>query len=246
MITVMRTRSLTSTGLFIAWFVFFFQAEDGIRDLTVTGVQTCALPISSGWRDAVSTRRPWPARSRRASGAGASGGRRRRPASLPQAAEGTDRPLRSGAGRAEAAGAALARGELVRLDRLGALNALEDELGDALAAPERHRRLGVVVDEQHFQLTAVARIDQSGRVEDRHAPLQGEPRAGQHEPGVPRGHGDGEPRPDERPATRRQRDVVRGAEVEPGVAVARVGRQGNGRIEPLHTDPDHGTRTTLP
>src|SRR2546430_7463472 len=26
-------------------FFFFFQAEDGIRDLTVTGVQTCALPI---------------------------------------------------------------------------------------------------------------------------------------------------------------------------------------------------------
>src|SRR6267378_3750519 len=28
--------------------VFFFQAEDGIRDLYVTGVQTCALPISQG------------------------------------------------------------------------------------------------------------------------------------------------------------------------------------------------------
>src|SRR2546430_1454979 len=27
---------------------FFFQAEDGIRDLTVTGVQTCALPILVG------------------------------------------------------------------------------------------------------------------------------------------------------------------------------------------------------
>src|SRR3982751_7007232 len=26
-------------------FFFFFQAEDGIRDLSVTGVQTCALPI---------------------------------------------------------------------------------------------------------------------------------------------------------------------------------------------------------
>src|SRR5206468_7253285 len=26
---------------------FFFQAEDGIRDLIVTGVQTCALPISA-------------------------------------------------------------------------------------------------------------------------------------------------------------------------------------------------------
>ena len=32
--------------------VFFFQAEDGIRDYKVTGVQTCALPISlfrNGW-----------------------------------------------------------------------------------------------------------------------------------------------------------------------------------------------------
>src|SRR6478672_12504153 len=28
---------------------FFFQAEDGIRDLIVTGVQTCALPICSGF-----------------------------------------------------------------------------------------------------------------------------------------------------------------------------------------------------
>src|SRR5258708_27122111 len=28
--------------------VFFFQAEDGIRDDLVTGVQTCALPISTG------------------------------------------------------------------------------------------------------------------------------------------------------------------------------------------------------
>src|SRR6266542_4731502 len=28
------------------FFLIFFQAEDGIRDATVTGVQTCALPIS--------------------------------------------------------------------------------------------------------------------------------------------------------------------------------------------------------
>src|SRR2546427_11209482 len=33
-------------------FFFFFQAEDGIRDLTVTGVQTCALPILQRLRDA--------------------------------------------------------------------------------------------------------------------------------------------------------------------------------------------------
>src|SRR5690349_23749135 len=33
--------------LFNYYFFFFFQVEDGIRDLYLTGVQTCALPISS-------------------------------------------------------------------------------------------------------------------------------------------------------------------------------------------------------
>src|SRR5438132_4993238 len=32
--------------VFFGFFFFFFQAEDGIRDHCVTGVQTCALPIS--------------------------------------------------------------------------------------------------------------------------------------------------------------------------------------------------------
>src|SRR5690606_40641867 len=31
---------------YVCEYVFFFQAEDGIRDFHVTGVQTCALPIS--------------------------------------------------------------------------------------------------------------------------------------------------------------------------------------------------------
>src|SRR5437762_12170244 len=35
------------------WFVFFFQAEDGIRDTSVTGVQTCALPIFAAMMFAV-------------------------------------------------------------------------------------------------------------------------------------------------------------------------------------------------
>src|SRR5215217_8046428 len=48
---------------------FFFQAEDGIRDIGVTGVQTCALPISARTANparckAKQDRRPSPARSR--------------------------------------------------------------------------------------------------------------------------------------------------------------------------------------
>src|SRR5699024_11524462 len=39
--------------LLVALTFFFFQAEDGIRDRNVTGVQTCALPISDGGVGAV-------------------------------------------------------------------------------------------------------------------------------------------------------------------------------------------------
>src|SRR2546422_8604219 len=41
-------------------FFFFFQAEDGIRDVAVTGVQTCALPI---YRPAIQHRRTTPDRA---------------------------------------------------------------------------------------------------------------------------------------------------------------------------------------
>src|SRR5437016_8578555 len=42
-----------SRGFGLLPLVFFFQAEDGIRDWSVTGVQTCALPIYSSGAD------PW-------------------------------------------------------------------------------------------------------------------------------------------------------------------------------------------
>src|SRR5437660_7341790 len=48
-----RGRSLRAhrSGMLMGFrFVFFFQAEDGIRDGHVTGVQTCALPICRGSR----------------------------------------------------------------------------------------------------------------------------------------------------------------------------------------------------
>src|SRR2546429_2905098 len=44
--------------VFFNLFFFFFQAEDGIRDVAVTGVQTCALPISSRSVGQVACRRP--------------------------------------------------------------------------------------------------------------------------------------------------------------------------------------------
>src|SRR5437764_10696593 len=42
---------ILSSLLLLLLFFFFFQAEDGIRDTSVTGVQTCALPISQRQTD---------------------------------------------------------------------------------------------------------------------------------------------------------------------------------------------------
>src|SRR2546422_7377347 len=42
----------------LCFFFFFFQAEDGIRDVAVTGVQTCALPISRSPRRTAPAREP--------------------------------------------------------------------------------------------------------------------------------------------------------------------------------------------
>src|SRR2546425_7425381 len=50
---------MTSCSLFRMFssdLVFFFQAEDGIRDKLVTGVQTCALPISLNASTSMRTR----------------------------------------------------------------------------------------------------------------------------------------------------------------------------------------------
>src|SRR5699024_11903460 len=49
--TKQNSVDITYDGSLSYVFFFFFQAEDGIRDRNVTGVQTCALPISiSQWR----------------------------------------------------------------------------------------------------------------------------------------------------------------------------------------------------
>src|SRR5437763_10997941 len=70
-------------ALHMVVFVFFFQAEDGIRDTSVTGVQTCALPIYAdcfspcSWPlSRPSPRRP--ARHFREAAPSAKGSRRRR------------------------------------------------------------------------------------------------------------------------------------------------------------------------
>src|SRR5207237_6234444 len=79
---------------------FFFQAEDGIRDSSVTGVQTCALPILvSSWSYGATH--------------GAHG------ATRPRRGEGPPGPLRRGLGRVARAGARAARAKRSEERRVG-------------------------------------------------------------------------------------------------------------------------------
>src|SRR2546422_4579591 len=73
--------------------IFFFQAEDGIRDVAVTGVQTCALPISHTVTTRLITISPRENyRSRRRARAGAGAHRSEEVAQLEVQLEGRCRP----------------------------------------------------------------------------------------------------------------------------------------------------------
>src|SRR3712207_9047311 len=86
---------------------FFFQAEDGIRDIGVTGVQTCALPISRPRRrSACRPKRPSPPSARR--GSGSCPVARRRSPRPPCAGRGTSLP----GGRDRKSGGEGKRGDL--------------------------------------------------------------------------------------------------------------------------------------
>src|SRR5256885_12792742 len=63
---------------YVSIFFFFFQAEDGIRDYKVTGVQTCALPISDDDRVAAAMAAAEQRRRERDPSAGLQGLRSRR------------------------------------------------------------------------------------------------------------------------------------------------------------------------
>src|SRR5690606_40090887 len=78
----------TVIHVFLCCQFFFFQAEDGIRDFHVTGVQTCALPIST-------TKLPGSAQNSATDSASATRLRRSPASQLDQGARGTNTRVRS-------------------------------------------------------------------------------------------------------------------------------------------------------
>ena len=92
----------------------------------------------------------------------------------------------------------------------------------AMRSPRAHLEgsVGSVFTSSTFSSSAVAAVDEPGRVQARDAVAQGQPAAGQHEPGVARRDGDRDAASAPAPGRRRARAVTssRAAQVDAGVA----------------------------
>jgi hypothetical protein len=139
---------------------------------------------------------------------------------------------------AEAAHASLGVGELVDDDELDGRDREHDELRDPHSRLDHERLTGVGVEQVDQQLAAVARVDETRRVDDRDPVLRRQARPRLNEARVPLRDRDREPRGDERPLARREDDAFAGGEVEAGVALVRACRQDSLVPEPLDRQPN--------
>src|SRR5205823_9473343 len=140
--------------------------------------------------------------------------------------------------RAEAAGAAGAFGECVDLDDVYLLDALDHQLGDAVAAREGDWCRGIVVDEDDADLAAIACVDQAGRVDEAQPVAQREAGARQDEAGVAVGQRHRDAGADGGARAGCQRHALARVEVETGVVLACIGGQRKIAVEALHEHAD--------
>jgi len=147
---------------------------------------------------------------------------------------------------AEAAAAVLAfepgdGDELARLDRL------HHELGDAVAAVHLIGIARIGVHQDHLELVAVAGVDEAGGVQHGHPVAKGQSAAGQDEAGMPGGDGHSNTcRHEGTTAAGVEQDVDAGHEIETGVALARVCRQGQLGIEADDGQGEHRSSVREP
>lgn len=132
------------------------------------------------------------------------------------------------AGGAVPGRAPLGRRQLGDLDELNPLDALHDELRDPVTAPQHDLRTGVVVDQAHEDLAAIAGVHGAWCVDDRETRPGGKARPRMHEPRVAVGQGDGHPGADEGPLTGREHHVSGAVQVNAGI----TGQSGHRNREP--------------
>jgi len=105
------------------------------------------------------------------------------------------------------------------------LDSLDDELGDAVTAPEPYRHSGVGVQQSHLYLATVPRVHGAWRINDRDTVPGGEARSRMDEGCVTGWQRDGNSRAQQRALARRKLDVLGRYQVGARVTWMRVRRQ---------------------
>ena len=140
------------------------------------------------------------------------------------------------------AAAAVVAVEFVDLPPLDLLNPLDDQLGDPVASIELEWLGRVGVDQHHLDLASVGAVNETRGVHHADAVTQRESRSRQHEPGVTEWQGDGDAGRHERSTTARlEAPAFASVQVESGVTVVGIGREGEISIESDDLDPDRPT-----
>ena len=134
-------------------------------------------------------------------------------------------------GGSETAGTTGRIGQFSSLDEGCVLDFLDDQLCDAVAALDVNGLAGIVVDEEHRDLTAVSGVDRAGRVHHGQSVLDGQAGAWMDERRMTVRECDSDAGGDHGPLPRRQCDVDGAAQVGTSIAGLRVGRQRHTRIE---------------
>ena len=120
------------------------------------------------------------------------------------------------------------------------LDALHDELGDAVAALDAEGRVQIGVQQRDHDLAAVPGVHRARRVEDGDAVLGGKSRARMDQAHPADGHGDGQPGADQGAGTGIEHGIGAGAQVQPRVAGLGIARQRQIGVQPAHLHPQRG------
>lgn len=135
--------------------------------------------------------------------------------------------------------------EFIDLDKLDVFDRLDDQLRDSLTSDDLEILTGIGIDEQHLQLTPVARVDQAGGVQTGHTVFQRQTAAGLDESRKSRRNCDRHACGDQGPAaTGGQGDVLTRTQIDSCVARFRVLGKWQLRVHTEDFDVQHSGEIT--
>jgi hypothetical protein len=135
------------------------------------------------------------------------------------------------AGASKAAGSARGFIEIINLENRGLFDSLNDELRDAIAAPDLKLFHPVGIDDYHGDFAPISRVDQAGRVDQGNAMPRRKAAPGKHKSREPRWYRQGNSGWDSRTFARPKEQIHSAGQIETSVVCMLITRSGQPVIQ---------------